>query len=211
MTLTFTVAGTTDQVELTDFDLVVAGYTGRDEASVKKHIDELAAIGVAPPETVPAFYPVPASLATQEPRITVTGSNTSGEVEPVLVRAAGKLYLTVGSDHTDRDIERDSVAESKAACAKPVGTTVIEVATPDWDVIAASCTVDGAAYQQGTLRALRIPTEVLALYEGPAERDLVMLCGTLPLLNGEFVAGTDWTVSLTLPDGQELTHAYSVS
>ena len=65
MTLTFTVVGTNDTVALTDFDLVVAGYTGRDEASVKKHIDELAAIGVAPPETVPAFYELPASLATQ--------------------------------------------------------------------------------------------------------------------------------------------------
>lgn len=211
MTLTFTVAGTGDTVVLTDFDLVVAGYTGRDEASVKKHIDELAAIGVAPPETVPAFYELSASLATQEPRITVTGSNTSGEVEPVLVRAAGKLYLTVGSDHTDRDVERDSVAKSKAACAKPLGATVVEVAAPDWDAIAASSTVDGVGYQQGTLSALRIPTDVLALHQGSVERDLVLFCGTLPLLNGEFVAGADWRLSLTLPDGTELTHAYSVS
>lgn len=211
MTLTFTVAGTGDTVVLTDFDLVVAGYTGRDEASVKKHIDELAEIGVAPPETVPAFYELPASLATQEERITVSGSNTSGEVEPVLVRAGGKLYLAVGSDHTDRDIERESVAKSKAACVKPLGGRVVAVAEPDWDAIAASSTVDGARYQQGTLSALRVPTDVLAMRDGSAGRDLVLFCGTLPLLDGGFVAGTDWKLSLTLPDGTELTHEYSVS
>jgi hypothetical protein len=211
MTLTFTVAGTGSSIVLTDFDLVIAGYTGRDEASVKKHIDELAAIGIAPPQTVPAFYELPASLATQQQHITVPGPNTSGEVEPVLVRAAGRLYLTVGSDHTDRDIERDSVARSKAACAKPLALTAIEVAEPDWDAISASSTVDGVGYQQGMLSALRVPTEVLALRDGPAQHDLVLFCGTLPLLNGQFVAGTDWKLSLTMPDGTELTHAYSVS
>lgn len=211
MPLSFTVTGTGDTVALTDFDLVIAGYTGRDEVAVRKHIDELAAIGVPPPETVPSFYEMPVSLATQSECIPVTGSNTSGEVEPVLVRASGKLYLTVGSDHTDRDIERENVAKSKAACAKPLGVTVVEVAEPDWDAITASSTVDGVSYQQGMLSALRVPTDVLALREGSVERDLVLFCGTLPLLSGEFVAGADWKLALTLPDGTELTHAYSVS
>jgi 4-hydroxyphenylacetate 3-monooxygenase len=211
MTLTFTVAGTGEQLVLDDFDLVIAGYTGRDEASVKQHIEELAAIGVAPPESVPAFYPVGSSLATQDASITVDGSNTSGEVEPVLVRAGGKLYLAVGSDHTDRDVERESVAKSKAACAKPVGTTVVPVAGIDWDAIAAESTVDGKTYQRGSLQALRVPTDVLGLYQGPAERDLVLFCGTLPLLDGEFVAGARWTLSLALPSGAELTHTYTVS
>lgn len=211
MTLSFTVAGTGETIRLTDFDLVVAGYTGRDEAEVRRHIDELAAIGVPPPESVPAFYELDAALATQAVTVAVTGSNTSGEVEPVLVRAAGRLYLTVGSDHTDRDIETRSVAESKAACVKPLGSTVVAVAEPDWDAIAAESTVDGRLYQSGALRALRVPTDVLALHTGPADRDLVMFCGTLPLRDGKFVAGTRWTLSLTLPDGVALTHAYTLS
>lgn len=211
MTLTFTVAGTGEQLTLADFDLVIAGYTGRDEASVKKHIDELAAIGVAPPESVPAFYPVDSALATQAAAVEVEGTNTSGEVEPVLIRAGGKLYLTVGSDHTDRDVERESVAKSKAACVKPLGTTVVPADGIDWDAVAAASTVDGAAYQRGFLSALRVPTDVLGLYQRPAERDLMIFCGTLPLLDGEFVAGARWTLSLALPDGVELTHAYTVS
>ncbi|TNC26507.1 DUF2848 family protein [Amycolatopsis alkalitolerans] len=209
MALTFSVTGSGERLVLDRYDLVVAGYTGRDEASVKKHIDELAAIGVAPPDSVPAFYPLDPSLATQAGEITVEGPNTSGEVEPVLIRASGKRYLTVGSDHTDRDIEVESVARSKAACPKPVGTKVVPVDDPDWDAISMTSTVDGAAYQDGLLTALRVPTDVLDLYQGGAG-DLVMLCGTLPLLNGEFVAGTEWTLSMTLPGGDELAHSYSV-
>jgi Protein of unknown function (DUF2848) len=218
--LSFTVAGSGETFRLTGFDLVVAGYTGRDEGSVRKHIDELAAIGVPPPESVPAFYPLDAALATQAPEVTVAGRNTSGEVEPVLIRAGGRLYLGVGSDHTDRDIERDSVAASKAACPKPVAAQVVALpvdgdgtVTLDWDTIAARCTVDGAVYQQGTLDALRVPTDVLALLDtsggGPGEGDLVMFCGTLPLIDGEFVAGREWTLSLTLPDGTVVGHTYA--
>jgi hypothetical protein len=213
--LVFDLAGTGEKLLLADFDLVVAGYTGRDEQSVKRHIDELAAIGVPPPDSVPAFYELDASLATQERQVPVAGSNTSGEVEPVLVRSSGRLYLTVGSDHTDRDIERSSVADSKAACPKPLSTTLValgEAHSLDWDAIEARCTVDGVVYQQGSLSALRIPTDVLSLYEayrGSSDRDLVMYCGTLPLIDGRFVAGRDWTLSLTLPGGVRIDHAYS--
>ncbi|MER5185457.1 DUF2848 family protein [Streptomyces sp. NPDC002896] len=214
--LTFTVAGTGEKLHIDDFDLVVAGYTGRDEASVRAHIEELAAIGVPEPDSVPAFYPMGAGLATQDGEITVGGTYTSGEVEPVLVRHGGRLFLGVGSDHTDRDLERDSVARSKEVCPKPVSTTVVELPEGgsgfDWDAVRAECTVDGAVYQRGTLEALRIPTEVLALRDTalPAERSVMMLCGTLPLLDGTFVAGTSWSLALRLPDGTEISHVYTV-
>jgi hypothetical protein len=209
--------GSAEKLLVTEYDLVVAGYTGRDEQAVKKHIDELAAIGVPPPDSVPAFYELDASLVTQERQVRVAGTNTSGEVEPVLVRSSGRLYLTVGSDHTDRDIERSSVAESKAACPKPLSATVIPLdntGSLDWDAIEARCTVDGVLYQQGSLSALRIPTDVLDLYNahrGAGDQDLVMFCGTLPLIDGRFVPGRSWNLSLTLPGGVEVAHAYAAT
>ncbi len=216
--LTFEVLGRDEQLELPNFDLVIAGYTGRDEASVKKHIDELAAIGVPPPASVPAFYELDAALVTQSSMIQVTGTNTSGEVEPVLVRASGRLYLAVGSDHTDRDIERDSVAESKAACPKPISTMLLDLAaveSVDWDSIVGRCIIDGVEYQSGLLSALRVPTEVLSLYDTyrgtTGKPDVVMYGGTLPLVDGKFVPGTDWTMSLTLANGAVLKHAYATS
>jgi len=210
--LTFEVHGSSERLTLRDYSVVIAGFTGRNQAEVQHHIDELVAIGVPAPESVPSFYPVDSALATSAAEVDVEGGNTSGEVEPVLIRHEGRLYLTVGSDHTDRDIERDSIALSKAACPKPLGGTVLPLPDDfDWDAVTASCTVDGKLYQKGTLASLRIPTDVLAIYDeksGNADGDLIMFGGTLPLLDGEFVPGTTWQISLGLPGGVELTHTY---
>ena len=37
-------------------ELVIAGWTGRDERSLRKHIRELEELGVKPPKTTPIFY-----------------------------------------------------------------------------------------------------------------------------------------------------------
>lgn len=205
-----------EELHVTDYALVVAGYTGRDEASVRHHIEELAAIGVPEPDSVPAFYVLDPSLVTQAQDVAVTGTGTSGEVEPVLVRAGGQLYLSVGSDHTDRDLERDSVAGSKAACAKPVAATAVPLpGALDWDAVTAYSDVDGVRYQDGTLRELRVPTEVLALLDArpdhAARANLVMFGGTLPLIDGRFVPGREWKLGLGLPDGTSVEHSYTVT
>src|ERR1700727_741621 len=65
--------------------LIVAGWTGRDEAALRHHIEELAAIGVPRPSSVPVFYRNSALNVTQASRVEVLGPNTSGEAEPVVV------------------------------------------------------------------------------------------------------------------------------
>ena len=99
--------------------LVVAGWTGRDQAAIQHHIDELAAIGVTPPSATPLFYRASSGLLTQSSRIQVVGADSSGEVEPLVVQAGGRRWLGLGSDHTDRALEAHSVALSKQICAKP--------------------------------------------------------------------------------------------
>ncbi|MFI0480173.1 DUF2848 family protein [Actinomadura sp. 9N215] len=184
--------------------LIVAGYTGRDATATRAHIAELAAIGVPEPATVPAFYPLDPGLLTGRPTIAVAGGNTSGEVEPVLVRHAGRHYLGVGSDHTDRDLERTDVAAAKAACPKPVGDRFVELPADDsWDGVRVECSVDGRPYQSGLLTELRTPSDLLARLAaafGDLDGDLVVFAGTLPLLNGGFVPGRRWRLTLTAGD-----------
>ena len=100
--------------------LVIAGWTGRDEAALRKHIKELEEIGVKPPKTTPIFYRVSANLFCHAEEIQVSGPQTSGEVEFVLISSAEGLKVAVGSDHTDRKAETIGVSLSKQLCAKPV-------------------------------------------------------------------------------------------
>lgn len=203
-------------IELSQFDCVVAGYTGRDSESVRHHIRELAAIGVPEPPEIPMFYPMPADRATTAATVTVHGDNTSGEVEPVLIRCGGTYFLGVGSDHTDRSLETVDIAQSKASCPKPLSPTVVEVGrwdAFDWDGCTIRSWVDGVLYQTGSLSRLREPSGLLALMAqrggASVDGDLVCFAGTVPLIGGTFVPGTKWDIELELPDTSVITHSYS--
>src|ERR1700742_3311801 len=50
-------------------ELIVAGWTGRDEAALRHHIEELAAIGVPRPSSVPVFYRNAVSNIVQTDRL----------------------------------------------------------------------------------------------------------------------------------------------
>jgi len=63
--------GRTDQVSMTPEALIVAGWTGRDEATLNHHIEELAAIGVPRPSSVPVFYRNAANNVMQTDRLEV--------------------------------------------------------------------------------------------------------------------------------------------
>ena len=205
MTLRFRPIGSDADITLDAPRLIIIGYTGRDAAAVAAHIAELAAIGIPPPASVPAFFELDSGLVTSDPVVTISGSNTSGEVEPVLIRHDGRRYLGVGSDHTDRDVERTDIAASKAACPKPVGHEVValpdDLAALDWDAIKVESDVDGEPYQRGSLVSLRTLTDLLAQMTstlGELEGDLVIFCGTVPLLTGAFRPGRSWRLQLQL-------------
>lgn len=194
---------------------IIAGYTGRDRASVQAHIDELAAIGIAPPPEVPMFYRIPRELLTNDGTISVTGATTSGEVEPVLIRLDSGLFLGVGSDHTDREVERRDIAESKASAPKPVSRQLIpfESVEAHWDEIEISCDLDGAVYQRGYLKDLTHPRDLLREFtargDGLRPGD-AMFCGTMPLMTGEFRFGSHYLLRMTLPSGLSIEHEYHV-
>jgi hypothetical protein len=194
---------------LRDPRLLVIGYAGRDQAAVKHHIDELAAIGIAPPPHVPMVYELSPGLVTGDASVVVSGPSTSGEVEPVLVRAAGQWYLALGSDHTDRELEATDIKTSKAVCPKPVSARAIHLdgdpARGDldeaWDAIVIASAIDGTVYQRGTLAALRLPSNLIAHATADDRAgDLVVFCGTVPLLDGHFRYGAQFTATMNADD-----------
>lgn len=173
------------QVSCTLRRLVVAGWTGRDRSAVEHHIEELARIGVPRPSATPLFYEVSPDLATQADTVAVLGEETSGEAEPFVLRTAGRLWLGLASDHTDRWLETTSVAHSKQACPKVLARALwpFDTVAERLDAVALSTRIgDGTLYQDGTLAAIRPLGALLAAC--PLEEDEGMLCGTLPALGG---------------------------
>ncbi|NIQ18355.1 MAG: DUF2848 domain-containing protein, partial [Candidatus Aenigmarchaeota archaeon] len=79
----------------------------------KAHIEELRREGIPPPPSVPMLFPVLSHNITTAGQIQVVGSRTSGEAEFVLLLDGENIFVGVGSDHTDRDLERHSIMKSK--------------------------------------------------------------------------------------------------
>jgi hypothetical protein len=202
--------------EFAPTEMVIAGWAARDRAAIDHHIEELAAIGVPRPSTVPLFYRVGCANLTQDDTIECVGDGSSGEVEPVLFVHAGRLWLTLGSDHTDRKAETWSVALSKQLCAKPVAREAwpLEAVRDRLDTLRLSAWIeeDGreVLYQDGLLAALQPATDLLARYldgRSPPE-GLVMSCGTLGAIGG-VRASTAFRMALEDPaTGRTIAHAY---
>jgi len=147
---------------------VIGGWTGRDAAARDHHIAELAALGIAPPSTTPIFYRVAAARLGFFDAIEVCGERSSGEVEFVLLKAGGKIWVGVGSDHTDREVETYGVTVSKQMCDKPIARELwpFEEVAPHWDrlVLRSFATIAGerVLYQEGALSGMLAPAELIA-------------------------------------------------
>ena len=190
-------------------ELVIAGWTGRDERSLRKHIRELEELGVKPPKTTPIFYRVSANLLTTENEIQVSGADTSGEVEFVLLQGS-ELRVALGSDHTDRKAETIGVSLSKQLCAKPVSRESwrYDEVKPHWERLMLRSWTDGKLYQEGPVTVIRSPEDLMSRY--PLKPGYAMFCGTLAAKDG-IRGGARFTMELEDPVlKRKLSHEYRV-
>ena len=221
-TITFDVAGR-EPVTIAVRNAIIAGWTGRNMDAVQHHIDELEAIGVPPPSTVPLYYRVGAALLTTDKLIETVDETSSGEAEPVLLDDGENLYLGLGSDHTDRQLETHSVALSKQICAKPVASTLwlfSEVADHLDDIQIRSFISENGEwvpYQSGTLASIRPLLDLVAaspkaqsatrLAAGTA-----MMCGTFPVLSGGVRPARRFRMEMEdVRLGRRIEHSYEMS
>jgi hypothetical protein len=210
--------GAIEKVAVEIENLIIAGWTGRDVTALNHHIEELKAIGVQPPSRVPIYYRVAAQMLTQADRIQVLGDDSSGEVEPVLVGADNRLWVTVGADHTDRKVESYGIAVSKQMCAKPIGRTAwrFEEVEPHWDrlMLRSFIQEDGkkVLYQEGPLAKIRDPRELIFGWKDEKRLPMgaAMFCGTMPAI-GAIRSSSRFEMELDDPVlGRKISHAYTV-
>jgi hypothetical protein len=199
-------------------DLVIAGWTGRDHVAVENHIRELAELGVKAPARTPMFYRVAASLLTTAESVDVIGTDSTGEVEFLLLNNDGKWWVGVGSDHTDREAETVGVTLSKQLCPKPLAPELwsFDDIEAHWDeLVLRSYAISGSArtlYQEGNVSAMRCPRDLVDLYRQSTASEFspgtLMFCGTLPVQNGIRWADT-FVIELQDPAlGRTIVHRY---
>jgi hypothetical protein len=196
-------------------NLVIAGWTGRDQAALDAHIKELAEMGVTPPKRTPIFYRVGAALLTTAPDVEVIGQDSTGEVEFVLFNEGGELRVGVGSDHTDRKAEAVGVTLSKQMCPKPVAPELWALADvePHWDelILRSYAVSEGqrSLYQEGKVSAMRHPRQLMDLYGGFPDHT-AMFCGTLAV-KGKIRCADTFSIELEDPIlGRRIAHSYNI-
>lgn len=175
------------------FNVVVAGWAGRDHAATEHHIEELAAIGVPRPSAVPLYYRVADNQLTQAEQVQAVGPHSSGEVEAFVFEVDGELMVSIASDHTDRKLEAHSVALSKQMCIKPVARSAWLYAdvADHWDELIVRSAIEEngqrVPYQEGSLATLRTPVDLISGYmngEATLPAGTGMTCGTVAVQGG---------------------------
>lgn len=192
LALTFeTPTGTTHQ-DVTIAHCVIAGWTGRDKVALEKHIRELEELGVKRPASTPIFYRVSAQRLTTGDTIEVLGNASSGEAEYVLLQHGGKLWVGVGSDHTDREVETYGITVSKQICEKPLAPVFwpVDEVAPHWDsLVLRSFIVENGErklYQEGKLAGMLSPEDLIRNYSSGRglSEGTMMFCGTFAAIGG---------------------------
>lgn len=189
--------------------MVNAGYVGRDQEEVRRHVQELARKGIPGPKTTPTLYPVIPRMLVTDDRIEVYGDETCGEVEYVLfIENEHTIYVGIGSDHTDRHLEETDIPRSKQMCPNVIGRKVwpLGEVADHWDdlVIEASVLKDGeeVLYQKGRLALIMEPRSLMEFVASkvrfPLEH-LIIYSGTLGSLTGGFVFGERFLAKLADP------------
>jgi hypothetical protein len=173
--------------------LICCGWVGRDRDALQAHIDELAHLGVAPPTRVPIYMNLSAYLLTVGGEVEVVSGTTSGEVEYVLLRNGSSMWVTVGSDQTDRCIEAQSIVASKQMCGKVLARRCwpFEEIADHWDRLALRCWITKddrrTLYQDSPLGCILRPHELLEnVPDGPLDstQGLVLFSGTIATKSG---------------------------
>lgn len=198
---------------------VIAGWTARDVSAMEKHIKELEEIGVPRPASTPMYYRVGAARITTADAIQAAGTESSGEVEFIMVNIDGKLWIGTGSDHTDRKVETYNITVSKQMCDKPVAPALWpwEEVAGHWDtlMLRSHIVVGGKRelYQEGTVAAMRTPTELIDRYQsgqGLFEDGTVMFGGTLAAKGGIRPAQRFEFELVDEKLGRRIAHAYDI-
>lgn len=198
--------------------LILSGFAGRHTPDVEHHIEEMAQQGVPRPARIPMFWPVLPHLLTQGQEVAVYGGETTPEVEYVLFDWKGTLYVTLGNDQCDIEVEAKLSGEkSKNLCPKTVAKIAWPLAEvlPHWDALELMLSCRGELLQRDKLAALIRPEillEKIAAVDGPQSAGRMIFSGTIASIGQ--LPPPPYELSMRLRDpvlGREIAHEFNVT
>lgn len=188
--------GTKSSKSVSFSKMINAGFSGRDQLSVKAHILELAQEGIPGPKTTPIFFSLTCQNLKFGNLIQVNGDKTSGEVEFVIYSQGEKTYIGIGSDHTDRELEQTSMCKAKEISSNIMSETMWDYddIKDHWDAIEISSMVQEKLngkeilYQKNNLSSILHPNEIKNILKNilldPNLDNTIIFSGTIPVLPG---------------------------
>lgn len=178
--------------------VLIVGYSGSNTKKIMEHIEELEKeLGVPAPKKIPTIFECSKEILTSESEINFIGEMTSGEAEYLIVKHSNKIYIGIGSDHTDRKLESISVLKSKQVCPKPFSSKLwlYDDIKENWNNIRLESyqVIDNKEiiYQKGTLAEILPVEKIIEELENRVGNidNSVIFSGTVPLIEG-FKYGT---------------------
>ena len=176
--------------------MINLGRTSRNPNDIIKHLEELKKAGIKVSPDIPSYNPKIRDRITTDNKIEVLpNSKTSGEVEYVLLFTNdSNFYVTVGSDQTDRELEKSNVVLSKQICPNVVSPKIwrYEEVKDHWDDIIVKAWIKKddkrQLYQEGKLEEILRPEELIEKVRLRVSGDLsgaVIYSGTFPIIGGK--------------------------
>lgn len=201
--------------------IINLGRTSRNPSDIMKHLEELREAGIKVSPDIPSYNPKIRDRITTDNEIEVLpNSKTSGEVEYVLLFTSdSNFYVTVGSDHTDRELEKQNVVLSKQICLNVISPKIwhYEDVKDHWDdlIMRAWVKKDGnrQLYQEGKLGEMLRPEELIEKVRLRVFGDLTgaaVYSGTFPIIGGKLNFSPYFEFELIdEKKGKNIRHSYN--
>ena len=194
------------------------GSATRDPNAAIAHQDEVAKSGIFIATDVPAprIYPIGIHALEMGDEVFVQSNRTSGEVE-IVIYVSDRVYVGVGSDHTDRALETFSIPGSKQACVNHLAPILwpYDEIVDSWDDCILRSWVDDRLYQEVGVSKFLAPLDILSVLKervsGVPDQNYMVYCGTYVSVDKALGFGSNWRYQLDAPSrNRQLESSYEV-